>query len=158
MARVLIPITPRRYNYNPRGSSTAQVTMRSDNPFERPTRIVNAPRSMLPGMGFIGEGEDGSAAPTAPADTGFDWTKLLTGVATAATPIAQQVVQNRIQELYGPQPAALVGPTMSLLPGQTGAKLPVMVPPAKKSVVPWAIGGGVLLLGIAALFLMRKKK
>jgi hypothetical protein len=152
MARVLIPLNPRRYNYNPRGSSTAQVTMRADNPFERPTQLMNASRGMLPGMGFIGD----DAAP-APADAGFDWTKILTGVATAATPIAQQVIQNRIQQLYGPKPAALVGPTMSLLPGQTGAQVPMPLP-KKKSILPWAIGGGVLLLGIGALVMMRKKK
>jgi hypothetical protein len=151
MARVLIPVNPRRYNYNPRGSSTAQVTMRSDNPFERPTQLMNASRGMLPGMGFIGD----DAAP-APADTGIDWTKILTGVATAATPVAQQVIQNRIQQLYGPKPAALVGPTMSLLPGQTGAALPRPAP--KRSILPWAIGGGVLLIGIGALFMLRKKK
>lgn len=80
MATVMTPINPRRYNHNPRGSATTQVTMAAHNPFEQRTTLVNRsgtvaqlagiqPSGALPGMGMFGGShlgdttDDGSADP-----------------------------------------------------------------------------------------------
>jgi hypothetical protein len=111
MARVLVPQNPRRYNHNPRGSSTAVVTMKANNPFERalagPEGLRRVPGAQLPGMGFWGMGDDpaatdpmaafnsafgASATPAAPAaPDSSPYLMLLPGSspqAPAATPAA----------------------------------------------------------------------
>ena len=81
MATVYNPVMPRRYNPNPRGSATTQVTMPGHNPFEQRTRLVNragitaqlagfGPSGALPGMGMWGShlGDDPASSDTGSAD------------------------------------------------------------------------------------------
>lgn len=154
MARVLMPTMARRYNPNPRGSSTTTVTMKSNNPFE--SRVSLHESGALPGMS--GLGADTLATSPAPMAAqapsgGFDYTALLNSIAQAGVSVGGQLATNRIQELYGPKPQPL---------SAAGAQyLPVGVPYAQPK--PWLpvaiIGGGVVLAGVL-LFAFRggKKK
>jgi len=148
MARVLIPVYKRRYNPNPKGSSTTQVLMPSDNPFERRTSIVNQSRTMMPGMGGLGD-----IAPVAPASTGINWGAITQGAVTAGTQVGQVALTNAVNKILPPpKPVPMQYPQAQ--------PLPMSYSPAaqKKSILPWAIGGGVLVLGIGALLMLRGKK
>jgi len=150
MARVLIPVMPRRYNANPRGSATTTVTMAGDNPFERQVNVLNSTRSMLPGMGALGI-TDGPSVPTdsqppvTPAEAaaaGVDWSKILTGLTNAGAQLA-------IAKLTPPLPK-----TTGITPIPVGGPFHM---PAKSSVLPWAIGVGVVVVGLGAFLLLRRK-
>lgn len=162
MARVLIPVVPRRYNHNPRGSSTVQVQMRGDNPFERPTMLVNSNRRMLPGMGGLGTTLDTTPIQQAAAQTvdqaasggGFSWSGLLSKVTGAAVDVGTAYATNRIQTLYGPKPAPLPVPQTTLLPGQPGAPAAY---PAAPSKMPMILGVAAVV-GVGAFMFLRKKK
>lgn len=154
MARVLMPTMARRYNPNPRGSSTTTVTMKSNNPFESNIQLHNA--NALPGMSGLGNVAPAPAtspnpmAAQAPSG-GFDWTGLMNAIGQTGVQVGGQLATNRIQELYGPKPQPLTAP---------GAQyLPVGVPLAQpKPWLPWAlVGGGVLAAGVI-LFAFRGKK
>lgn len=150
MARILMPTMARRYNANPKGSSTTTVTMKSNNPFE--SRVALLSGGALPGMSGLGE-EPGNQPATTPAAAGFDWTALAQSIAGAGVQVGGQLATNRIQQLYGPKPQQLTGPG--------AVPLPIGIPYAQpKSWMPWAImGGGVVLAGVM-LFAFRggKKK
>lgn len=160
MARVLIPQNSRIYNQNPRGSSTATVLMKGNNPFERPIRMTNARLAggAIPGMSGLGDDSTGydtgegninasgqavtAPGPNSAAAPGIDWTKLLTGVATAGAQVGTAALNQRINTIGG------------------NTKLPVVnanAKPASSSVMPWAIGGGALVVGLGLLFLMIRK-
>ncbi len=153
MARVLIPVMPRRYNPNPRGSATTTVTMSGDNPFERPVNVLNSTRSMLPGMGALGMTDgpsaDASLSPSQPmvpsASTGIDWSKILTGAVQAGAQLGVAKLQAQADRA---------------LPKTTGiTNIPVQgyYPPPKHPALPWVIGGGaVLVLGLGAFLFFRK--
>lgn len=154
MARVLIPVHARRYNPNPRGSSTTTVMMRADNPFESRSTIINGQRSgSMPGMGGLGDAPVPATSPVssapAAASTGIDWTKLLTGVSQVGVQVGGQLAQNAIQQHYGQLPAQ----QPMLLPTQTHPGLRVAQP---SSWVPIAVIGGAAVLGIGILFMARK--
>ena len=159
MARVLMPTMARRYNPNPRGSSTTTVTMRSHNPFESRVSLLNGMGGgALPGMSGLGDNNDAEAmattpTPAAPAASAgaFDWTALAQSLATAGVQVGGQLATNRVNQLYGPAAKPLTA---------AGAvKLPVGTPLSQPStILPWAIaGGGVVLAGIL-LFAFRGKK
>lgn len=154
MARVLVPVMNRRYNANPRGSATTTVTMSSNHPFERQTRVMNSTRSMLPGMGALGVLGEDAPAPAAPAAT-IDWTKVLTGVAAAGTQVAQTAATNAVNQLIPPPTTKVpVANSMTILPVVN----PNYVAPAP-SKLPWILGGvGLLVVGVGAMFLFRKKR
>jgi hypothetical protein len=105
MARVMVPQQRRTYNHNPRGSATAVVTMKGNNPFERalagPEGLVRVQRGILPGMGYWGLGDDentpsnpelftldpgGSAPAAVPSLTSFVPADLTSFAAPAALP------------------------------------------------------------------------
>lgn len=143
MARVLIPVMPRSYNYNPKGSATTHVTLAGDNPFERQTVIVNKSRSYIPGLGALGA--------EAPALT---WQQQIAQAAIqTGTQVGTQLATNAINKILPPNITAL--PTTSAVPMQIVSANYV---PAKPSKMPWIIGGSVLLLGIGAFFVLRKKR
>ncbi len=137
MARVLIPVMNRRYNANPRGSATTTVVMSANNPFERPVNVLNATRSMLPGMGALGADPAPAAAPGS-----IDWNAILTGGVTAAAQLAAAKLNPPIKVATGISPIPVVGPGYY---------------PPKPSMAPWLIGGGVAVLGVVGLFLMLRK-
>lgn len=167
MARVLLPVMPRRYDPNPRGSATKHVTMAGDNPFERRVTAVNgsARRTMLPGMGAIDltpiaqttAAAAGDATKTAASGGAIDWTSLAQKVGDSALKVGTTYAQNRIETLYGPKPQPLTGTAATMLPGQAGASYPP--PPKKSSVLPWVLAGaGILAVGGVIIFLRRKKR
>ncbi len=159
MARVLIPVVPRRYNHNPRGSSTAVVTMAGHNPFESGVsglhRISSNP-GQLAGLGGAGLGADpapvyGPPAPgaTDSGTTPINWAGIAQAVATAATPL----VAAEAQRLVPSQAARIQGAAATMLPVN-----PQISYPKPKSKMPYVlVGVGVVGLA-AAFFLMRRKK
>jgi hypothetical protein len=150
MAIALYPEMRRRYDPNPKGSATAQVMMASDNPFERRVSLVNSGRSMMPGMGALGA--EAAAAPV-PA-TGVDWTAIATGALQAGTQVGQTALTNAVNRvLPPPKPVTLSAPQATYMP-----VVNPVVAPAKPSIMPWVIGGGVAVLGLGALFLVMRKK
>lgn len=158
MARVLVPVMPRRYNHNPVGSSTAIVTMRGANPFESGVaglRRVSTRPGQLAGLGSAGLGDEApimgppSPAATDSGTTPINWAGMAQAVATAAQP------------LVAAQAARLLPPKITTLTGQYAPQpLPVnpQYMPAPKSKMPYVlIGVGVVGLA-AAFFLLRRKK
>lgn len=165
MARVMIPVQPRRYNFNPKGSATAVVTMRGHNPFERTTSREALQPYMLrsrPG-GLAGLGDDapgtgamlGPPSPTpAATDSGstpIDWTKIAQLTAAAVQPLATAEASKLLTKA-----------TASTLPGQTAPKplavgaQPIVAKPASK--LPWILGGVGAVAAIGILFLVLRKK
>ncbi len=143
MARVLMPTMPRSYNHNPRGSSTATVVMKGDNPFERRTIMTNSRLAggALPGMSGLG---DAAPAP-APAAAATDWT----GVAAALAQAGVQIGGQAIAAHYAPNQ-----PLSTPVIQQLQAINPNAQRPQQSSVLPWALGGGALVLGLGVLYLM----
>ncbi len=153
MARILMPTMARRYNPNPRGSSTTTVTMKSNNPFEHRVSLHDA--NALPGMSGLGDNNTEASMATTPAPAapgGFDWGALANTLAQTGVSVGGQLATNRIQQLYGPKPQPLQAA------GST--YLPVGIPYAQpKSWLPWAIiGGGVVLAGTLLIAFRGGKK
>lgn len=149
MARVLMPVMPRTYNPNPRGSATTTVRMRADMPFERPSMVVNSNRGMLPGMSGLGADPAPGTPPIFGAQ-GVDWTALLNQGAQIGIQAGQSAIQNAIT----PHMQQMSTPSINHLPVMTGARA---VAPAKP-IWPWVVGGVVVVGAIGALLLLRKKK
>lgn len=145
MARVLIPVTPRQYNYNPRGSSTTQVLMRADNPFERSVSVEKSQFQrrgvMLPGMGELGD----DPAPAAPA-AADPWAVLTQGVVD----VGKQVAAKELAK-----PAVRKIPVASKI---TALPIGQPYPPPKKSKLPLIIGGVAVVGLLGALILIRRKR
>lgn len=158
MAVVLNPVVARRYNPNARGNGTV-VTMRSGNPFERQTQLVN---SQMPGMGGLGAGitSDASAAASAAAQQassggGWSWGSFGQSLVGAGLQIGTQIVNSTLVQ---PLPTTQAQP-LPISPPQalpTGAQVPVYAP--APSPVPWAmIGiGAAVLVGVVVLMGKRK--
>jgi len=154
MARVMIPQNPSVYNDN--AGSTTVVRMRANNPFES-TRLSMgtsaASRRGKPGrLAGLGDGEeyDTMASEAPAADTGFDWSKLVTGLTSGALTVGTALATNRINTLYGPTTTSLA-PVVT-----TAAGTRIVTVPAPASKLPWIIGG-VAVLGVLAVVLMRRK-
>lgn len=186
MARVLIPQNARIYNQNPKGSATAVVTMRAENPFEggRSSLVRNRANiptvatlagvgrsSAMPGMGGVartsgalpGMGEDAAA----PASTGFDFSSLLNTGIQAITSVGTNLVNNRVATLYGPSTQAVTTPQMQsassptinvMSPTGATSQQPIIIqaPAAKTNWLPIALIGGGAAV-LAIIFLMKKK-
>jgi len=160
MARVLIPVMPRRYNHNPVGSSTATVMMKANNPFEAPVRQVSRRSGSLPGMGSLDvTALQSSAQETLQASatsSGFNWAQVGTSLAQTGIDILGTAGQNIVNKLVPPPSTTLKAPSAILLPGQPGAGAPALqyAQPAP-SKLPWILGG-VAVLGGVLFFTMRK--
>ena len=156
MARVLIPTHARRYNPNPRGSATATVTMRSDNPFERGVRAVNG--RMLPGLGALEvpstltQALPSSTVEAAKSTTGINWGGMFENLANTAIKVGGDVATSK-----------LVKPVAQPLPSQGITTLPVVQPviqygqEMRSSKLPMILLG-LGVIGLGAVFLLRKKR
>jgi len=140
-----MPVMSRRYDHNPRGSATSTVVMKSNNPFEARTRVMNS-------LAGLGADAPAAANPTAPA--GFNWGTfgegLVTSIGKVGVQVGGQIVTNEVNKRYGQIP----GPAISPLPTTSGMR----VAPAPKAWLPFAILGGAVVVGGGILMLMRKKK
>lgn len=165
MARVLVPVNPRSYNHNPRGSATAVVTMGGRNPFEGGAPILVHKGSALPGMSGLGDTAAPAPAGATPTSDSSSWiTGLLSSIVPAITTVGTQLASGRINELYPPQSQNISAQGPQALPGQggpqqlaTGPQSYLVYPPAPKSNMPYIlIGVGVVGLGLA--FMLSKKR
>lgn len=151
MARVLTPVMQRRYDFNPRGSATATVVMKGNNPFEQRSHLVNSQLASgaLPGMSGLGN----TPAPAAPAPApATDWNTVAQQLAQAAIQVGGTVATGAINQHYAPN---------QRIPAVTSAQIPVVNanynPQPRANWAPWAIGGAVLVGGVGLLLLMRRK-
>lgn len=151
MARVLIPVMRRTYDHNPRGSATATVMMKGNNPFEQRSLLVNGKLAggALPGMSGLGDAAAPAPAPAAPAT---DWNTVAQQLAQAAIQVGGSVATGAINQRYA---------TNQRLPAVGSTQIPVVnsnsVYQPRASWAPWAIGGGVLGVGLVAILLLRRK-
>ena len=162
MARVLIPVMPRRYNHNPVGSSTATVIMKANNPFEAPVRQVSRRSGSLPGMGAIDVNAlQSSAQETLQASatrSGFNWGEVGTNLAQTGISILGTAGQNIVNKLVPPPTTTLTAPSAVMIPGQPNQGAPAVpyyqqAPAPSK--LPWILGGVAVLGGV--LFLTMRK-
>jgi hypothetical protein len=129
MAKVMVPVQPRIYNHNPRGSATAVVTMKGNNPFERalagPEGLVQVRAGIMPGMGYWGLGDSqntpsnpefftldpGGENPAAPSFVPADLTAFAVPTDTGSNPIQTPATMSPLtaQSAY-PQPAPSATP------------------------------------------------
>ncbi len=158
MARVLVPVMPRRYNHNPVGSSTAVVTMRGSNPFESGVaglKRVSSYPGQLAGLGAAGLGDAPIMGPPNPnaTDSGttpINWAGMVQSVATAAQPL----ISAQATRLLSPQVNTIAG---QYLPQPLPVNPQLMQP--KSSKMPYVlVGAGVLGLGLVFLLMRRKKR
>lgn len=161
MARVLIPQNPRRYNFNPKGSSTAVVTMKGHNPFERRpgpeglapmTRRVRGSLAGVAGMSGLGDGPvlgPPSPAATDSGSTPINWAAIAQATATAIQPLATAEAARLLPK----------APTIPI-PGQTPTALPVgyTVVPKPASKMPWIVGGIGAVAALGVLFMVMRRK
>jgi hypothetical protein len=160
MARVLIPQNIRRYDHNPKGSSTAVVTMKGHNPFERRpgpeglAPMMHRVRGGLAGLGDTavqyGPPPPPAATPApAPATTGINWGAIAQATATAIQPLAAAEAQRLLQR----QTAVPMNYTAP-------SSLPVGYQPvaAPKSKMPWIVGGVGAVAAIGVLFLVLRRR
>lgn len=165
MATQLVPTMRVAVDQNPRGSATAHVTMPSSNPFEREelsVRRANQPNASIPGVGMEGMGDFWSDL----RDTAL---QIGAGAASNWLGIPQQ------QPVQSAPPAQAI-PTQPAPPMQYPVPTPVPTSPPAQSVptmnpnqygqdrgggmaqyLPWIIGG-VAVLGVGGILLMRRKK
>ncbi len=160
MARVLVPVMPRRYNHNPRGSATAIVTMKGSNPFESGVaglRRVSPYPGQLAGLGSAGLGDEmgpplpPTSGPATSGTTPIDWTGMVKAAATAAQPILNAQAA-RLLPRQGV--TAVQGVAAQMLP--VGVQYPAPKPASKLPYV--LVGVGVIGLGAAVLLMRRKRK
>lgn len=147
MAVVLTPVMARRYNHNPRGSATSTVVMKSNNPWERSSTLMNAPNARLSGgalPGMSGLGDD------VPTSNGTPIPTTGTSDLTAAIGAGMALATARIQQLYGGGASALPiansnarPPLAPAAPAPAGSSLPLII----------GIGG----IGLVAYLFLRKK-
>jgi hypothetical protein len=147
MAVVQVPIMARRYNHNPRGSSTSTVVMKSNNPWDRKSQLVNASSATLrggalPGMSGLGDDIPTTNATPIPTTGTSDLTAAIGAAAALATA--------RVQQLYGAGSSALPiananarPPLAPGAPAPAGSSLPLII----------GIGG----IGLVAYLFLRKK-
>jgi hypothetical protein len=151
MARVLLPVMARQYDPNPRGSATTTVIMKGNNPFERTSTMVNGRLAggALPGMSGLGEAAPAAApaAPAAPA-AGTDWGAVAAAIAQAGVQVGSQAIQHHY---------AVNQPIPSTITNYLPVVNPNVRPAPKKAWVPWAVGGGTLVLGVGLIFLFMRK-
>ena len=155
MAVVIQPSMRMSVDQNPQGSATATATMRADSPFERRMLSVRSSnkgsavaRPVLAGLG------------EAPADSGSGWgnfwaTATQGLISTVGIPLLMNEVlpQQNTQVLPPPSTTPMTYPQAGAIP--TGQ---VMTQPSLASrVTPWAIGG-VALLVVGAIVMMRRKR
>lgn len=161
MARVLIPVMPRRYNHNPVGSSTATVIMKANNPFEAPVRQVSRRSGSLPGMGALDivaplQTASQDALKAGATSGGIDWSSLATTGLQTGINILGTAGQNVVNKLIPPASQPLSAPQSVLLPGQPGAPPVAYIQTPAPSKLPWIIGGVVVLGGVLLLTLRKK--
>lgn len=159
MARVLIPMNPRRYDHNPKGSSTAVVTMKGNNPFENRNVGRDGMQPMLRRQrgGLAGLGDDAvqygppsppATAPATPASS-INWGAIAQATATAIQPLATAEAQRLLQKQ-----------TAIPMSSQAPTALPVGYRPAvaAPSKLPWILGGVGAVAAIGVLFLVLRRK
>jgi hypothetical protein len=147
MAVALTPVMARRYNHNPRGSATSTVVMKSNNPWERKSTLMNAPSSRLSGgalPGMSGLGDD------IPTSNGTPIPTTGTSDLTAAIGAGVALATARISQLYGGGASAL-----PILNSNAKPPLPPGAPAPSSSALPMLIGiGGI---GVVVYLFLRKK-
>jgi hypothetical protein len=148
MATVIHQIRKQSYDHNPRGSATAHVTMRQDNPFDR--RVVSAIRD-LRGLDLGDATQTDPGAVAAPASGGF-WSNMGSGILSTLTSVGAKVI-----------PALAVTAVQAAgdsgaIPGVAPVQAPAPVAPPKPAMPAWVIPAGVAAAGIVLFLAMRKKK
>lgn len=143
MAVVKAPFVARRYNHNARGSATATVLMRANNPWERRSTLMNSPLAggALPGMSGLGD------ADPLPTSNGTDMAAAGATALTTAFGAAQQLATARIMQLYGNGATAL--------PIANANAKPAVAAAPSSSALPIVLGVSGLAL-VAFLFLRKK--